>query len=396
MSQSSRRQIRVAFLSEFESRHGGENSLLAVLPYLIEHGVRPVFVAPDTGDFAAALREFNVERIDFRRTKADGSAFSQAETRETLAGILRRVSPDLVHANSLTMGRLAGPVIKKLNLPGIAHLRDIVRLNPKAVADLNDNSRLIAVSHVTKNYHVAQKISSERCAVIYNGVDSNRFQFRRPTGFLHRELGLPDSAVLVGNIGQFGLRKGHLPLFAAMSNVVKTVPQMHLIIVGKRWSSKAESVEYEQTLHELADRPPLKGHVHFLGVRQDVPAIMNELTLLLHTARQEPLGRVLLEAAASQLPVIATNVGGTSEIFSPIDESHRQPAAILLNDPKSKSDDDFATEIEQQLLLLLANDALRISLGQNARRIAEWRFSVEKCAFSLLRLYYDVLASEPD
>ena len=372
-------EIKVAILSEFESRHGGENSLLAVLPHLTCRGVRPILVAPDSGDFAAAVRELGIELIDFRRTFSDGSPHSQSEVREILAGKLRHISPDLVHANSLAMGRLAGPVVKRLNLPGLAHLRDIVRLNRRAVADLNENTRLLAVSNATRDYHVAQGISPEKCHVVYNGVDQAVFRFRPPTGFLHRELSLSHDAVLVGNIGQIGLRKGQVPLFLAMRQIVETLPQTHLIVVGKRWSSKAESVVYEQTLHELASQPPLRGHVHFLGVRHDVPEILNELTLLLHGARQEPLGRVLLEAAASQVPVIATHVGGTGEIFEPL-ESQNQPAAILIHDLESKSVDDLSCEFAQYAIKLLTNKTFRDKLARLAHANVEARFFVEKSA----------------
>ena len=384
------REIKVAILSEFESRHGGENSLLAVLPHLMRRGVRPILVAPDSGDFATTVRELGVELIDFRRTLTDGTPLSQSEVRETLAEKLRWISPDLVHANSLAMGRLAGPVTKWLNLPGLAHLRDIVRLNRRAVADLNENTSLLAVSHATRDYHVAQGISPEKCRVVYNGVDQAVFRFRPPTGFLHRELSLPHDAVLVGNIGQIGLRKGQVPLFLAMRQIVEILPQTHLIVVGKRWSSKAESVVYEQTLHDLASQPPLKGHVHFLGVRHDVQMILNELTLLMHGARQEPLGRVLLEAAASQVPVIATNVGGTSEIFAPL-ESQEQPAAILINNIESKSIGNLSCEFAQYAIKFLIKKTFCDILVRQALAIIEARFSPEKSADIIYSHYSSLL-----
>ena len=382
--------IRVAIVSEFESRLGGENSLLAILPHLMRYGVRPIIVAPDSGDFAAAVRELGVDFIDFRRTITDGVMLSQSEAREALAEALRRISPDLVHANSLAMGRLTGPLVRQLKIPGIAHLRDIVRLNRRAVADINDHVRLLAVSQATRNYHLAQGISAEKCHVVFNGVDQTVFRFRKPTGFLHGELGLPHDAVLVGNIGQIGLRKGQVPLLLAMQQVVEARPQTHLIVVGKRWSSKAESVEYERALHDLAARPPLQGHVHFIGLRHDVPAILNELTLLLHTARQEPLGRVLLEAAASQIPVMATDVGGTREIFAPL--KSQRPAAVLLGNPASKSDIDLSREISMQTISLLDNTALRNELARQARQIVENRFSTAESANAVYSHYQLAIA----
>ena len=382
--------ISVVILSEFESRHGGENSFLAVLPHLMRWGVRPIILAPDSGPYADGVRELGVELIGFRRTLPNGMILTQSEFRDALTGELRRISPDLVHANSLAMGRLAGPVASRLNIPGLAHLRDIVRLNRQAVADLNENALLFAVSHATRKYHIAQGISPDKCHVVYNGVDQKVFRFREPIGFLHRELRLPHDAVLVGNIGQIAIRKGQLPLLMAMQQVVQTMPQAHLIVVGKRWSTKAETIEYERKLHELAATPLLQGHIHFLGVRHDVPAIMNELTVLLHGARQEPLGRVLLEAAASQVPVIATNVGGTSEIFEPL-EPQQHPAAILIRDIESKSDNDLACEFAQYLTIFLTNRTLQNNMTLHAKHIIDERFVIEKSA-NFIYSYYTSLS----
>ena len=56
--------------------------------------------------------------------------------------------------------------------------------------------------------------------MLYNGVDLTRFRPRPPSGYLHRELGLPPEASLVASIGQIGMRKGLLTLMAAAREVV--------------------------------------------------------------------------------------------------------------------------------------------------------------------------------
>jgi len=99
------------------------------------------------------------------------------------------------------------------------------------------------------------------------------------------------------------------------------VPSAHYVIVGQRHSEKEESRRFERDLHNVAAQLPHR--VHFLGVRNDVCRLLNELTLLMHTARQEPLGRVLLEAAAAGTAIIATRVGGTPEIFPPEENAAR-------------------------------------------------------------------------
>ena len=179
--------------------------------------------------------------------------------------------------------------------------------------DLNGHARLLAVSRAAREFHVAQGLAAERTHVLYNGVDTQRFCPRSATGWLHRQLGIPESSMLVGTIGQLGPRKGQDVLLPRQS-LIHCLPNVHYVLVGERHSSKGESRQYEMQLHAVA-KGALSGRVHFLGFRNDVPRLLNELDLLVHPARQEPLGRVLLEAAAAGVAVIATDVGGTREIF---------------------------------------------------------------------------------
>jgi glycosyltransferase involved in cell wall biosynthesis len=101
--------------------------------------------------------------------------------------------------------------------------------------------------------------------------------------------------------------------------------------------------------------------------------------LLLHTARQEPLGRVLLEAAASGLPVVATDVGGTPEIF-PAD-AH---GAMLVRPG------DVPAVVEA-VAHLLSDEQLRQAVGRAARARAEAVFDVQAAAGRVITEYYAVL-----
>ena len=150
--------------------------------------------------------------------------------------------------------------------------------------------------------------------VIRNGIDLDQFKPRFPTGWLHDELGLNHESLLIACIGQIGLRKGQDVLAAAAPDIVTHVPNTHFLLIGERTSQKAESIEFEQTIHRLFDEAGLADHLHLLGNRDDVAEILGEIDLLIHPANQEPFGRVLLEASAAGVSIVATNVGGTSEI----------------------------------------------------------------------------------
>jgi glycosyltransferase involved in cell wall biosynthesis len=367
---------RLFLLCEYATLNGGERSMLSTLETVRAAGWQPVVAAPPHGPLADALAARGIEFVRFETRGQHGQRLPSAELREELARVLGHARPRLLHANSLAMGRLSGPVAADSRIPSVAHLRDILRLGPQAVADLNCHNRLLAVSRATRDAHVAQGLEAARIHVLYNGVDLEQFRPRPPTGFLHRELTLPPGTPLIATIGQISLRKGQDVLAHAATTIADRT-SAHWLILGERFSEKEESRRFEADLHRAA-AGPLAGRLHVLGNREDVSVILNELTLLVHPARQEPLGRVLLEAAASGTAIIATDVGGTPEIF-PADSD----STCLV-----PADDDDA--LAAAMLDLLDDAARRRNLALAARRRAEEAFDIHARAAELLT-HYDLL-----
>ncbi|HVC96189.1 MAG TPA: glycosyltransferase family 4 protein [Pirellulales bacterium] len=377
--------MRVAWLFEYPTLHGGERSLLAAWPALKAAGIRATALAPARGPLNAALIREGIEVVPFEthvaaeNVAAEYSAAQRrpalGELRDRLAAALLALRPEVLHANSLAMGRLSGPVATNIGLPSLAHLRDIIKLSRAVIADLNCHMRLLAVSRATREFHVSRGLLADKVRVLYNGVDLGQFQPQPPTGWLNRQLGLPFDSVLIGTIGQLVMRKGHDVLARAAGRLARTHQDVHWIIAGSRHSQKAEAVEYEAGLCRSFIAAGLADHVHFVGELDGVHALLPELTLLVHPARQEPLGRVLLEAAATGVPCVATDVGGTREIFPP-----EANAARLV-----PGGDECA--LADAIAQLLADAAERSRLGQAARRRAEEAFDVRAAAAGLLEVY---------
>lgn len=368
----------VLLLFEYPTLLGGEQSLLAALPWVREAGFRFCALAPARSPLARELARQGVE-VHAWASAHGGAQQSLEDRRNELAHALERLRPDLLHANSLAMSRLSGPVARELGTPSIGHLRDILSLRRQATKDLNCHVRLLAVSHATRSWHVAQGVDAGKTLVCYNGVDLKTFCPRPPTGFLHHELQLPPEARLMGSIGQIGMRKGLDTTMEAFRRVAVAHGDLHWIIAGERSSTKDEALRYEERLHEAALTPPLVGRVHFLGVRGDAPAMLNELTMLVHAARQEPLGRVLLEAAAAGVPIIASDVGGTREIL---------PADVF-GKFLVPADEPAALACAMQRLAFDATE--RIHLAECVRQRAEEAFDIRRAAQNLAAHYGDVL-----
>jgi glycosyltransferase involved in cell wall biosynthesis len=365
-------------LCEYATLNGGERSMLATLDAVKAAGFSIAAIAPPDGPLADALQSQDVEVVPFNTLDAAGIHRQQSQLREELAQLLQSRRPDLLHANSLSMGRLAAPVAAELNVPCISHLRDIVRLSRQAAADLNRNRLSLAVSRAVKDFHVQNGIDGRKIQVVHNGVDLDEFQPRAATGYLHRELGLDASDMLIGTIGQIGPRKGQDILVRAAIGLVDLLPRAHFMIVGERFSDKDESRRFECDLREHIDGP-LKGRAHMLGYRNDANRLLNELTMLVHPARQEPLGRVLLEAAASGVPVVATDVGGTREIFP----SDLQCARLV---PSGDSD-----SLADAILQLAGDAQTRRNMAEAARRRAQEAFDIRRTAAALVNCYRDLI-----
>ncbi len=370
---------RVLILCEYASLNGGERSLLAVLGGLHAAGFDIVIVGPPTGDLPQAMAAAGHAYLPIELHNAAGTRLDLSICRRRLHDAIAGKNADLVHANSLSMSRLAGPVVAQLGLPSVGHIRDIVRVSAAVIADMNRHTRLLAVSAATRSFYTRAGVDEARVFVCYNGVDLQRFRPHAPNGFLHRELGLPEGVPLVGTVGQIGIRKGLHVLVQAAERVCTAMPAVHFVVFGRRYSQKAEAVQYERNLVQAASTGVLAGRLHFPGVREDMECVLNEVSVLAHAARQEPLGRVLLEAAACGRPVVATDVGGTREIFP---DEYSAATIVSPDDPPC---------LANALLELLGDKALRQSMATAARRRAEQAFDARDAALALAAHYRAVL-----
>lgn len=334
--------MHVALLFEYSSLNGGERSMLSVLDHLLPSAdLQVTALAPSSGPLFEQLQQRNIPVVDFSVRDSSGQRYSPEQATQALSGLCQSLRPDVLHANSLSMARLTGrlrrsqvagrsPMAARPDSPATVytgHLRDIIGLNTTAVGDLNENDALVAVSVATRQFHVEQGLQPHRCAVIHNGVDSQLF---RPRDLREQRVAvlpeIPADAVVLLTVGQICLRKAQADIAAAVLELLAEDPRcpIHWVVAGERYSGKPESIAYEQSLRSQFAAAGYSDRLHLLGTRPDVPHLMNAADLLVHTPRQEPFGRVLLEAAASQLPIVATHVGGTPEMLR-----HGQEALLV-------------------------------------------------------------------
>tara|TARA_Y100001933_G_scaffold265097_1_gene335328 strand:+ start:2630 stop:3787 length:1158 start_codon:yes stop_codon:yes gene_type:complete len=359
----SNQPLNVALFFEHPTLNGGERSTLAFCDQLSDQGFAFYAIAPFGCRIEAMLQQFRIVHVPFLFRDSNGTRLSLEALRSHLADTIGELRIDLFHAISLSASRIAGPVISALKLPGIAHLRDIMRISRRAMQDINMNNLILAVSQATLAYHRHAGLNVERSTVQYNGIDLHRFKPDTGAGTLRCHLGLDSQARILGTAGQIILRKGLDVTVQAFRRVADRYPTTHLVIAGERHSDKNETMQYEETIHAVVRDHQLENRVHFLGFYDNMSGFYNELELFVHSARQEPLGRVLLEAAGCGCPVVATNVGGTQEIFPQIN----QAVLIQPNDPRNLS---------RHICRLLSDADAREELAENGRQAVEERFDI--------------------
>lgn len=209
-------------------------------------------------------------------------------------------------------------------------------------------------------------VSPAQLSCEINGVDTEAFQPRpRGPSPMREALGVAQDAPLVGFVGRLSPEKGPEVFVRAALLLQSRCPQAHAVMVGEG-PMAAE-------MAALAGQLGLQRSLHFLGLRQDMPAVCNELDVLVSSSHSEAMPLALMEAMASGLPVVATRVGGVPDMVE-----HGESGWLV-------SPGDF-NDIANRCAGLLADPALRQRMGGRARQRTVERFDLGDCVERVGRL----------
>lgn len=148
--------------------------------------------------------------------------------------------------------------------------------------------------------------------VIPNGVDLDRFVPRPATGWIHDELGIDRGRRLIGMPAVFARWKGQPEVIAAFEQMRDAFPDVHLVIVGGSIYDTVAEREYGAELAGLVT----DARVHLLPFQSKIERVYPEFDAVVHySLRPEPFGRVIVEAMACGVPVIAAGEGGPVQIL---------------------------------------------------------------------------------
>ena len=390
--------MRVLYVNHTSAISGGERSLLDLLGGLAGL-VSPVVACPP-GPLADAVRGLGVRwhglpainaslRLHPLHTPAGLARLATGAA--VVAHLAGRVGADLVHANSVRSGLIASFASRLGAPPAIAHVRDCLppgRVSTLTLRAIAGQARDVLANSQYTRAGVLRAIATSDATVrvVYSPVDTARFD---PDRFEPSEararLGLPQTAPVLAVVGQMTPWKGQDDAVRILGRVKHTRPDARLLLVGSATfaarATRYDNQAYLRFLHALIESQGVRGEVVLLGERDDVPAVLRAVDLLLVPSWEEPFGRTVVEAMAMGVPVVATSVGGPAEIVRPGVDG-------LLLEPRRPA--RWAEAIGP---LLDEPDRLA-QMGRSGRARVLEHFSLSAHVDAVLAVYRDVAARE--
>lgn len=203
------------------------------------------------------------------------------------------------------------------------------------------------------------------------GIDTKKFsEVIVDKSAKRSELGLPQEAFIVLSVGELNKNKNHEVIIKAITKLNN--PNVYYVICGQG--------VLEDYLKDLIRELGLDKQVKLLGYRRDIAEISKAADIFAFPSKREGLGLAALEAMASGLPIVTSNVHGI------VDYSANNITGYTCS---PMNDDGFAKAIEK----LANNYELRIKMGQQSIEIVK-NFDIKHSINKMTRIYIEVLQDE--
>ena len=307
-----------------------------------------------------------------------------------IALTLREESIDLTYLNT-TAPLGAALAAKRQGVHTIWHIREVMAANSYLGRLQITIIQRLSGTIVTNSDYVARPFSNHpNVTRVYNGVPLKEFE---RTGAerdaIRQKLGIGEGSPLIGLVGVVSRIKGHFVLLDAVPSVLGRFPEAQFLIVGQssvpqgyertwrgRWRRwRGQEYNPMRTLQRLVRERGLERVIHFTGWRDNVPAVMSALDVVVFPSIvPEGFGRPLIEAGAAARPVIGSDLGPAREII--------EDGVTGLLVPSENPD-----RLAEAIVYLLADKQRAMAMGRAGRERAKKYFSEEQYAASMLDVF---------
>jgi glycosyltransferase involved in cell wall biosynthesis len=368
--------VRVLFLSTSMGMGGADQQLLSAAREMRSRGHDLMIVSlTPLGPMGLEARSLGLrtETLNMPRGVPDPFALFR------LVRLTRAWRPDvvhshMVHANLMARAlRLLAPVpVLVSTIHNISEGGALLMAGYRLTNALVDHMTIISEA-AAERFVGDRIIPRELLRVIPNGVNVDEFGNARDGGreALRSSLGLAREFVWLA-VGRFEVAKDYPTMLRAFAGVRERHPEAVLLLVG-RGSLQRETEALTRTLG-------LDGGVRFLGVRRDVPRLMGLADAYLMSSAWEGMPMVLLEAAATGLPIVTTSVGGNREVV----ENEETGFLVPPGDPDALG--------SAMLRVMDLSESDRRAMGARGRERVRSRYGLSRVVERWEQLYREVSA----
>lgn len=340
---------------------GAERQLFYLVTNLDRSRYHPTVVCPDNGVFPDRLRAEGIDTVihplpAWRKWKYLFHRYSAASR---LAQIARQRRVQLIHVSDSWHNPYAIRVARQCRIPIISHVKAPIRPDQVRKHGFQDISDIISISEQYTPPFLEAGIPSDKINVIVNCVDLSAF---KSTGVNQNTLRdeFPLRQFVIGMVGRIEPFKRQKEFVKIASHILKARQDVSFLIIGGT-QPNPKHLAYERELRQLISKLNLTDYVTCTGHREDMPAVMQGLDLLVTLSA----GSVIPEAMAAGKPVIATPVGSATDMIDDGNTGWVVPSLPI---------EGIAAKIVQ----LIQNPSLLKQMGRAARAHAEEHLSIAR------------------
>ena len=390
-------KIRVLhIITRFDKGGSAQNTFLTLLG-LKKQNFQPSIVTGLSLESGMKHEEIKENEKDIQRLELEGIEFIRCpflvrriniikdlKAFFDIRKILKKNKPSIVHTHTSKAGLLGRFAAKLTHIPIVVHTphghvffgyfgpikTKIFIILEKLVSLITD--RIVALSEREKQDSTKFKIAHEdKFVVIHSGVELDRFKELTSSEKQNfkKKLGIPENSLIVGTVGRLEPVKGPEFLIKAAKFIISKYPNTFFIFTGEGY--------LRENLEEQALKLGLENNLIFLGWRADVTKVISIYDVFALPSLNEGMGRVLVEAMALGKPIVASNIGGITDLVA----HGKNGFLVPTKNPK---------ELAKYIQILLEDTEKRGKMGLAGKEMA-LNFSDEIMVESISNMYNELI-----